>query len=132
MKLHVKFDVIKKWMRQAMVKMFFKQNTNCRCAKPPFYYKDYEINIFGEDSTYGEISINKCKKCGTYWLKYLIDEPQYTKSGRWWWVEISKNQSESLTLEDVKDYIMSQDVCWVGGSFYEQGIHEIKKPIIIK
>lgn len=112
--------------------MFNKRINRCDCERPPFNYADYKIEILGEDTTYGEVSLNQCLKCGAYWLKYLIEEPHYTNSGRWWRIRISKGELKAITVENAKEYIMSQDTCFVGGSFYKQGIHKQERPIIVK
>ena len=104
--------------------MFFK----CKCQKPPFYYLDYEIVTLGENDQ-GEASVETCKSCGTVWLKFLIEEPHYSKSGRWWRAKVDPEEVSSLTIENVKFFIERQDECFAGGSYYKKGIHKKNKPI---
>jgi len=114
-----------------MFKLLFTRSGKCKCEEPPFYYLKFHSKELGEDATHGEVSLEKCKKCGTYWLKYLIEQPQYTKAGRWWRVRISQNDLENFTVEMAKSYIENQDWCFVGGSFYDQGIHKKERPITV-
>ncbi|MBN2835218.1 MAG: hypothetical protein JXR48_09655 [Candidatus Delongbacteria bacterium] len=107
--------------------MIFK----CKCKKPPFHYLDYDIVVLGENNL-GEATLQTCKKCGAIWLKFLIEEPHYTNSGRWWRVQVSPNEMVSLTIDSAINYIEIQSECFVGGSFYKQGIHKKYKPICVK
>ena len=107
--------------------MIFK----CKCKKPPFHYLDYNIVDLGEDNQ-GEATLETCKKCNTVWLNYLIEEPHHSNSGRWWRVEVLPNEVSSLSMNTVKSYIESKETCFVGGSFYKQGIHNKRKPTCVK
>ena len=103
----------------------------CACKNPPFYYQDYEIVSLGEDGQ-GEITLETCKTCGTFWLKYLIEDPHFSDSSRWWRAEVANNEISSISVGYAKEYIESQDQCFAGGSFYQEGIHKKYKPIYIK
>ncbi len=107
--------------------MLFK----CKCKKLPFHYLDYEVVSIGENSL-GEASIETCKACGTAWLKFLIEEPHYSNSGRWWRTEIVPSKISGLTIEKAKEYIEEQEECFAGGSFYAKGIHKMIKPICVQ
>ncbi|GAB1039423.1 MAG: hypothetical protein SLagBPW_21260 [Shewanella algae] len=54
----------------------------CKCKTPPFSYLDYEIIELGKNNQ-GQARLQTCKICGSVWVYYLIEEPHYTKSGRW-------------------------------------------------
>ncbi len=104
--------------------MFLK----CRCEKPPFSHLDYESSELGEDSSGAEVSIEMCKKCGVSWLKYFIEEPHYSGSGRWWIVKLS---TASISTLEAKEYIQSQAWCFVGGSFHNSAGKKLNAPITI-
>ena len=78
---------------------------DCRCRQPPFHYLDFETNNLGMDSDYADVSIDTCKLCNAYWLKYLIEEECYSQSGRWWRVELNSTQ---LDKEDARAFIEKQ------------------------
>ena len=56
---------------------------SCACRRPPFRFQDYDTEPIGEDRHGAEISVSICKRCGVLWLAYLIEEPHYSRSGRW-------------------------------------------------
>lgn len=101
----------------------------CNCNKPPFYYLDYNSIYLGTDDNYADITIDTCKNCGKKWLKYLIEEEHYTKSGRWWRAPIDSSIVNILTAENSKELIESLDWCFVGGSYYDGNIHKEERPI---
>jgi len=90
----------------------------CYCESPSFDYRDYEITDLGMDSNYADISISICKKCGSRWLKYLIEEEYYSKSGRWWRVKLDLPK---IDTEAAKEYIENQTSCFIGGSYFGHG-----------
>lgn len=104
--------------------MFFK----CSCEKPPFIYSNYDSDELGCDSTGAEVSIHTCKKCSKSWLKYLIEQPHYSKSSRWWLATLS---ATSISTELAKNYIESQKSCFIGGDYFESTGKKIGAPIKI-
>jgi hypothetical protein len=101
----------------------------CKCEKPPFSYLDFTTTDLGCDYNGAEVSIDQCKICGTKWLKYLIEEPHYSNSGRWWRAILNES---SVNAEMAKDYIQSREWCFLGGSFYNTTGKKIDAPIKIK
>ena len=93
------------------MKVFFK----CSCENPPFSYLNFDRSDLGADPSGAEVSVDTCKKCGVSWLVYLIEEPHYSNSGRWWRAKLA---TSAITLESSKGYIESQDWCFIGGSFH--------------
>lgn len=63
------------------------ERTDCVCMNPPLHYDDFEIDpvsdSFHEDANGGEITVEKCRHCGTKWLCYFVEYPAFTSSGRW-------------------------------------------------
>jgi hypothetical protein len=106
--------------------------TICSCDKPPFQYLEYDTESLGYDSDFGEVSVDTCKKCNKQWLKYLIEEEHYSKSGRWWRIPIKNINNKKLTVKDAKSFIESAEWCFIGGSYYEGKISKITAPIKIR
>ncbi|MBU2983979.1 hypothetical protein KO528_01330 [Saccharophagus degradans] len=104
--------------------MIFK----CACEKPPFNYLDYKTTNLGEDNNGAEVSIDHCKKCGSNWVKYLIEEPHYSNSGRWWRAISSE---PALSADIAKEYIQSREWCFIGGSFHNSTGKKVYAPITI-
>lgn len=65
------------------------------------------------------------------WINYLVQEPQYTKSGRWWRAPIKEEKTSLISADTSKQYIENQEWCFIGGSYYEGKIYLCKKPICI-
>ena len=104
----------------------------CKCETPPFYYADFHSAELGVGSHYADVTIQTCKKCGKKWLKFLIEEEHYTKSGRWWRAPVEPEKLSSITAENAKQFIESLDWCFVGGSYYDGKIQIEKRPIKIE
>ena len=105
------------------------KNAVCTCQSPPFSYLDFDVTDLGQDPGYGEVSIQRCRKCGARWVKYLIEEEHHAQSGRWWRVPISSEDSLAVTAENALAYVERQEWCFVGGSFHKGGIHILVSPI---
>jgi len=103
----------------------------CQCKRPLCDHKTFQSNVIGEDQNGAEVEILICNKCGQHWLKYLIEWPHYSNSGRWWRARVSEFEASSISANNVKSYIEQQPWCLVGGSFYDQGAHKISAPIKI-
>jgi hypothetical protein len=102
---------------------------NCKCGTPPFYYADFSTTEVGEDASGAEISLETCKSCGQMWIKYLIEEPHLSRSGRWWRVQVSPEQRHKISPAHVKEFIEEQPWCFVGGSFFESTGKKVIAPI---
>ena len=95
---------------------------SCRCSEPPFYYKDYESTDIGVDQTdgrNGEVSIHRCRSCGTLWLKYLIEWEWYSGSGRWYRGHVTPGQAEGITPQKAAELLKRAEWHFKGGSYYK-------------
>jgi len=76
----------------------------CSCITPPFYHDDYEselISIDQADGRFGEISILRCRMCGSTWLNYFIEYEGYEHSSRWYRGMVTAEQLARLIPEQV-------------------------------
>jgi len=103
----------------------------CKCQEPPFNFADYETIELGEDSDGAEVSLSTCKQCQLVWLKYLIEEPQYSRSGRWWRVAVLPDHVNHLNVDTARDFIQQQPDGFVGGSYFESLGMRVTAPIRI-
>ncbi len=103
----------------------------CHCTEPPFNYLDFDGRDLGTDAFGADIRLEQCNSCRRHWLVYLVEWSHYSKSGHWWRAPISSPLAVSLSVEEVKRFIESQEWCYVGGSYYEQGIHKVFHPITV-
>jgi len=96
------------------------QQEICVCHKPPIHHSDYEISFLGVDKTNGrfaEVTIEKCKHCGTEWINYLVENEAFTRSGRWY-RGILENGQGKIKPENVETYLENLDWYIFGGSYF--------------
>ena len=104
----------------------------CKCEEPPFFYFDYHTVDLGVGANYASVNIDTCKKCGKKWLKVLIEEEHYSRSGRWWRAPVEPERVSSITPETATQFIESLEWCFVGGSYYDGKIQKVNGPIEIR
>lgn len=117
-------------MGERVLGLFVKrrQPLDCICHCPPFDFKDYERIELGMDVHGAEVSLETCKKCSTVWLKYLIEQPHFRDSGRWWRAKLAPESKPVISVASAKEYIEHQADVFVGGSFFNSTGHSVKGP----
>ena len=103
----------------------------CPCRSPPFHHADFEVEPLGMDGQFADVSIHTCKRCGTEWLKYLLEDEAFPRSGRWWRVEVPAPRDPILRAGTARDFIERQAGGFAGGSGFESTGHRIVAPIRI-
>jgi hypothetical protein len=103
----------------------------CPCRTPPFPHADFEVEDLGTDGAFAEVSIHTCRRCGTDWLKYLLQDEAVPRSGRWWRVEVVEPRDPILLAGTARDYIERQAEGFAGGSWFDSTGHRIVAPIRI-
>lgn len=98
--------------------MIEQQANTCKCNTPPFHFADYDAVDFDTGNSIAEISLETCKHCGYIWLKYLIEDPSRSGSGRWWRVLVPASQVATITADNAKAFIQNQTEGFVGGSYF--------------
>lgn len=106
--------------------------TECTCKVPPFWYEAFETARLGTDARGAEVSLDTCRRCRQIWLVYLIEEPHYGRSGRWWRVVVPPERRGDITLDNARAFIEAQSSGFVGGSFFDSTGKVIAGPIRIK
>ena len=104
----------------------------CTCRHPPFRFTDYDTVDLGDDEHGAEIELSTCKSCGAIWLKYFVEEPQYSRSGRWWRVEVVAGDASALSAATAREYVERSAAGFAGGSFFGSQGHAIVAPIRIR
>ena len=97
-------------------------NERCKCFRPPRSYFDFTIYSVGTDETngrFGEVTIEKCKKCSTLWLCYSVEYEAFSRSGRWYRGVITSEETLKITPENSVDYLKSLDWYLYGGSYFD-------------
>jgi hypothetical protein len=106
--------------------------SSCKCATPPFWHLDYEGVELGMDSDRGLVELNTCKYCGQVWFNYLIEDPHYSHSGRWWRVPVPAEARALLRVEDARDFVQRQPWCFVGGCAFDSTGHRVEAPFVVR
>lgn len=91
---------------------------DCSCLQGDFYYQKFENKSLGVDSDYGEVSIDCCKRCGRYWLHYLMEYEYLSRSGRWFRGLITSTMAASATAATAKSMLESLEWYFRGGSAF--------------
>ncbi len=98
----------------------------CKCETPPFHHINFVREELGEDQYGTEVALEPYKECNRVWLVYLIEEPHYANSGRWWRVLITPSERKNFISMLARQFIGNKDWCYIGGSFYNS--QSQKKP----
>jgi hypothetical protein len=100
-------------------KLMSKQaEESCPCLEGETYFQNFESRALGMDSDYGEVSVDKCKRCGRYWLHYLMEYEYLSRSGRWFRSVVTPEVAASVKADDAKRIIESLDYYFRGGSAF--------------
>jgi hypothetical protein len=94
------------------------QQSDCTCIQGSFHYQGFERRDLGMDSNYGEVTIERCKGCGRYWLNYLMEYEYLTAAGRWFRGVIPPEIAASLNAESAKQILESMEWYFRGGSAF--------------
>ncbi len=91
------------------------------CCTPPLNASDFISNELGTDSTnstHAEVRIDQCKQCGAYWIHYQLENPAFSKSGKWYRGSITAENSKTITSENAAAYIELLNWYFYGGSYF--------------
>ncbi len=105
-----------------------KDGKPCRCqggARPQLTI----VEDFGMDRRYAQVTIEKCRECGSLWLQYLYEHEAISGSGRWYRGEITAEQQQSITADNAKSVLESLPSYFYGGSYYFDTIARSSGPI---
>lgn len=94
----------------------------CKCQTPPFHYTDYEtidLGIDEQDGRYGEVSIEKCKVCGSTWLRYFVEYEAFNRSGRWYRGALPEKMIQGVTPENAAQILATLEPRYAGGSYFD-------------
>lgn len=94
---------------------------SCHCLQAPFNFEDYEISHLGVDDSggrYAEVTLEKCRTCGTWWLKYLIEQEWHSNSGRWYRGQISDEEAKRVTTHNAAAMLGGLEWHFYGGSYF--------------
>ena len=94
---------------------------NCKCQTPPILSSNFTKNFIGIDTAkgrFGEITIERCKKCNSTWLNYFVEYESFSQSAKWYRGLIPEEQIPNITPANALDYLKSLKWYLFGGSYF--------------
>lgn len=107
---------------------------SCTCMTPPFHHSEFESAEIGVDETkgrFGEVTIEKCKRCSRKWLRYFVEYEAFPKSGRWYRGLISHDIANTITPQSAVEILEGLDWYFYGGSYFETAGKKGSGPIFV-
>lgn len=100
-----------------------RERTNCVCMHPPLHFEDFDVQPLacsGEEPPHGgEVSVETCRHCGTKWLKYFVEYPAFTASGRWCRGAVTNEELAYLSPASSLSFLEGLPWYLYGGSFFK-------------
>lgn len=108
------------------LKAFFKEVTLneylCECLNEPMGFDQYNIvKDLDRDETngrFGEVELWQCKKCGRFWLHYLVEYEAFKGSGRYFMGLITQEVANALAPDKAIEYLDQLEWHLYGGSYF--------------
>jgi hypothetical protein len=89
---------------------------------PPIDYLDFvrtEIGVDPANGRFAEVSIDRCKQCGSRWLAYQYELEAFSRSGRWYRGLITPAQAEQVAVPGALAILAGLPWYLYGGSYYD-------------
>jgi len=90
----------------------------CPCLSGDTSYQDFENRRVGVDRNLGEVTVSQCKRCGQFWLHYLMEYEYLTAAGRWFRGPITPKIAASVTAASATKVLEELDWYFRGGSAF--------------
>ena len=90
----------------------------CPCLSGDTSYRDFEDRLVGVDRDFGEVTVSQCKRCGQFWLHYLMEYEHLTAAGRWFRGPITPKIAASVTAANATKVLEELDWYFRGGSAF--------------
>ena len=82
------------------------------------HHQDFENRFVGVDRDFGEVTVARCKRCGRFWLHYLMEYEYLTAAGRWFRGVITPEIAASVKPATAKEVLEGLDWYFRGGSAF--------------
>jgi hypothetical protein len=93
--------------------------TRCDCFQPDGRPVNPEVLFEGTDTTnssYGEVTLSRCQRCTTAWLRFFIEYESFSRSGRWYRVPLPADCVAKVTAENAVAMVNEMTPRFAGGS----------------
>jgi len=101
----------------------------CPCLEGDVHFQNFDRREVGDGPDFGEVSINKCKRCGRDWLEYFIEYEYFTASGRWFRGVVAPATAASINPADVKTILEGLEWYFRGGSAFGGRVMKTSGPL---
>jgi hypothetical protein len=99
-------------------------HAECPCLAGNLSFQDFDERGVGDDSLGGEVAVLRCKRCGQFWLRYLMEYPHLTAAGRWIQGPITPEIAASVVPEAARELLEKLGWYFRGGSAFNGKIIE--------
>lgn len=101
----------------------------CPCLEGGTLFQNLERREVGVDSDYGEVSVEKCKRCGRSWLHYLMEYEYLSRSGRWFRGVVGSEVAASVKPSEAKVILEGLEWYFRGGSAFGGKVVKTRGPL---
>jgi hypothetical protein len=95
------------------------KSPECLCFAGDVFCDNFDARALGEDSRGGEVTVLRCKRCGQFWLDYLMEYPHLTAAGRWIHGPITPEMAAYASAEAAREILEKQAWYFRGGSAFD-------------
>jgi hypothetical protein len=95
---------------------------DCSCFEPAVRLinpKQIYSGVDTEHSSYGEVSVEQCSGCMTFWLSFYIEYESFSRSGRWFRAPLPASLVAEVSANNAIDVLNTLTPRYAGGSYYD-------------
>ena len=107
---------------------------DCTCFEPDSFRDDFERTVLGFDQTrgrLGEVSLDRCRRCGRLWLHYFVEYPAVRDSSRWYRAPITPEMAQAVAPERAVALLESLPWRLQGGAYYGRRSQRTSGPLVV-
>jgi hypothetical protein len=101
----------------------------CPCLEGDSFFQNFDQRDVGVDEDFGEVSIDRCRRCGRYWLQYHIEYEYLSRSGRWFRGLIAPEVAASVESARAKKILEGLGWYFRGGSAFGGKVTKTQGPL---
>jgi len=107
---------------------------DCTCFEPESFRDDFERTVLGLDRTsgrLGEVSLDRCRRCGRLWLHYFVEYPDVPDSSRWYRAPVTAEMAQAVAPQSAVALLESLPWRLQGGAYYGRRGERTSGPVIV-
>jgi GTP pyrophosphokinase len=107
---------------------------DCTCFEPESFRDDFERTVLGLDRTsgrLGEVSLDRCRRCGRLWLHYFVEYPDVPDSSRWYRAPITPEMAHDVAPQRAVALLESLPWRLQGGAYYGRRSQRTSGPVVV-